>query len=671
MMKNGIKNMLALLCLASIGEAQPVPGALDGTMSSTQQRALYATQPLVRNPVVPEAPIPPVPTIVVPAGEKWVIGEVEVVGDLAFNEKERIQFDLEDQLMGSSTVQANADVRNMITKFKTDLVAVMEKQGQKPDPKKLAQATRVIRREMNTLLAAPDPRTSAQVKDALTRVATSLVDKGYFLSHISMPATAYDPEVKTLRVSVDAGHIGEVTIVFVDGQTNGVAAVSSNGTWFSQAQIAKKFKNTQAGTMFNYAGLYEDLYGLNSSSDLKADVQLNVRKAKEGEAYPESRYADIDVRVKESFPLHAALSIDNYAIDALRNWEVLGTLQYNNLTKADDVLAFSPQMTLRDQSMLSLAGSYVRPHDLWKGGSHALFAGYSKVDTDNIDPAFRHTLDFEGIGWFGGLQETFNLIETKSYTLALFGNLTVREVRQDYAVYNQSINGYKIGLVPVTVGVTYTDKLPGWLGGRNFASISEVFNVGTFGDDIQHTWTEADKYYTVSRMQLARLQPLSGEQRGNNPGAQWMTFWKVDAQYANDGNLVPVEQIALGGHNTVRGYRNKSYYGENGGYGTLELRTPMLNNYLGDWLGFEKRGDNPFDRLQFVGFVDYGLYNKRDARTDQSSWNSLLGSGLGLRAGLTQYSQLCADFAVPLFHPDENADGERSWEFYLSLQLQY
>jgi hemolysin activation/secretion protein len=87
--------------------------------------------------------------------------------------------------------------------------------------------------------------------------------------------------------------------------------------------------------------------------------------------------------------------------------------------------------------------------------------------------------------------------------------------------------------------------------------------------------------------------------------------------------LVALEQFAVGGRYTVRGYRQNQLVRDNGVVGSLELRIPLYERL------------DPRVRIDLAPFVDVG-----------TSWNTgrstigdrtLLGIGIGLRGSLTRY----------------------------------
>lgn len=262
--------------------AQEVLGPMGGVGGEARRIEQQALTP-VRPPDSKKKQKSAVPTpkisagTIANAGEGWIVATVSLSGDLAFAEKMGVQQTLEGMLVGETA------------------------------------------------------RNREEVQEALRKVFSSFIDEGYYLARVSLPRDPYDAKTKTMKVTVEQGLMGNIRINF--------ASDREDGRWYSREQIARRFKELKPGDTFNYKQLYDSLYEVNSHPDLTLDTKISVRKPLEGEGADRHvvRYADIDLTVKERFPLHAVLDINNHGIEAIDEWQSSLTLQYLNLTKADDV----------------------------------------------------------------------------------------------------------------------------------------------------------------------------------------------------------------------------------------------------------------------------------------------------------------------------------------------
>jgi hemolysin activation/secretion protein len=101
-------------------------------------------------------------------------------------------------------------------------------------------------------------------------------------------------------------------------------------------------------------------------------------------------------------------------------------------------------------------------------------------------------------------------------------------------------------------------------------------------------------------------------------GLQGLT--RLDVQLTN-APLLPLEQIAVGGRYTVRGYRENQLVCDNGAIGSVEARVPVVRNV--SWA----------DVVELASFVDVGTaWNTKLPTPDPRTLYSI---GLGVRWALT------------------------------------
>lgn len=501
-------------------------------------------------------------------------------------------------------------------------------------------------------------KTAGDVSKAIAKVRQDLMKEGYYLLRISLAReNAYDAATKTLSVLVDKGSFGKLTVKF-EGE--------DEGTWFGSRQIYRRFKDIEEGQSFDYTRLRSALFDANSHPDLTIDTSIAVRKPIEGEGNDKriARYADLNLDVHESCPFHAVWEVNNYGMEEINEWQTSLTAQYLNLTKHDDVLTISPGMSFGAE-MFSLAASYMLPHEWWLGGNTTLYGGWSYLDVDDIVSQ----LDLEGTGYFVGLQHSENLYNTDRHQLAVSVGVLWRYIQDQYTALGYELNERGASILPLSLALSYTGKKADFLGGRNFATIQGVYNVMTAGDPLDELWTGSEENYWIARWQLARLQPLFGwfDQKTEQDLHQWMLFLKLEGQYTSD-TLIPVEKLALGGYNCLRGYRTRGYLGDYGIYGTVELRTPILVDAVSSIFG-DRTDKTPIDRLQFLGFCDYGIANYNDLPSGYDDNEFLCSFGIGARMAVTKYSQLRCDLAFPIV--DGNNPDDNDCEFYLGVQCQF
>ena len=294
-----------------------------------------------------------------------------------------------------------------------------------------------------------------------------------------------------------------------------------------------------------------------------------------------------------------------------------------------------------------------------------MYGGYSSLDVDGIVPR----LNLEGSGYFFGIQHSENIYDTDRHLWAVSVGWLWRNIEDQYTAMGYELNERSTAIMPLSLALSYTGKKADALGGRNFATVQGLYNFMNSGDSLDELWTGAEENYWLIRWQLARLQPLFGvyDQEVAQNLHQWMLFLKLEGQYATD-TLIPVEKLALGGYNCMRGYRTRGYMGDYGTYGTVEIRTPILVDPFSA-LFSDRTDKKPIDRLQFLGFLDYGYTAFNDLPSSFDDSEFLYSAGMGARFSLTKYLQFRCDVAFPLRDTDWAEDD--SMELYVSVQAQF
>ena len=102
----------------------------------------------------------------------------------------------------------------------------------------------------------------------------------------------------------------------------------------------------------------------------------------------------------------------------------------------------------------------------------------------------------------------------------------------------------------------------------------------------------------------------------------WETVFRTDLQLSSRP-LFSLEQFPVGGHQSVRGYRENELVRDNGFASSLELRIPLWSNAAGT------------SSLQLAPFVDLG--RSWNTQRGEPSPRTLASVGVGLRGALTRH----------------------------------
>jgi hemolysin activation/secretion protein len=154
-----------------------------------------------------------------------------------------------------------------------------------------------------------------------------------------------------------------------------------------------------------------------------------------------------------------------------------------------------------------------------------------------------------------------------------------------------------------------------------------------------------------------------------------VVFGRLDLQYSN-GSLIPSEQMAAGGMESVRGYPERDVSGDSGVIGSVEFRSPVFAGALSAFNSGARLGGSPIDdKIQVIGFVDGGHVQRNEQISEIKEHDfDLLSVGVGLRYSLTQYAQMRLDYGYPIEQTDTQAfknDVEGAGRLHFSLQAQF
>lgn len=519
--------------------------------------------------------------------------------------------------------------------------------------------------------------TDGKIDEVVRAAQKKLIDAGYYLASLWAPPADLTDGVLILQV--DKGRIGKQTFYAPAAGATGKVALADmlpyRGRYYTEAQLRRRLSALKEGQAFNYHTFYNAVTVINAQPDFTMDTDLKVRKVQTNGLT--QRYIDMDYSVvKERLPIHGALSVANSGTEATGDWRPTLTLQHLNLSKHDDVLSLNlGPISPNFSDLKSMGASYYRPNYWKNGGAFTLFGGYSDLDAKDVVEG----IDVSGKGWFVGLQQSYKLINSDRHLLTISLGLTYR-VMEDQLILTApgeadwELDSREVTIVPLSLAFAYSSKQADFLGGRNFLTSQTIAHQAEFlgassEDEMQTLRVNADGDYFIERLQVARIQPL-----GN-----WQLVAKADGQLAS-GPLVPAEQKAIGGMDSVRGFPERIAQGDDGVSGTLEIRAPLMSTFLGSpYKNKDERAEalemgDTFDRIQLVAFADAGTVKVKKALGPVDTY-TISGAGVGIRIALSEHFQFRLDWGVPLSGREdvETAEEEISsgGRYHLSMQGQF
>jgi len=471
-------------------------------------------------------------------------------------------------------------------------------------------------------------RTSADVEKARAALEKAYQDKGF----------------QTVQVQIPEQHVKR-GIVLLEVVENKVGRLRVKGSrYFALDKIKAQVPSLAEGKVPNFNDVTREVVSLNGWSDRRVTPTLRPGV--------EPGTVDIDLNVKDTFPLHGSVELNNrYSADTTQ-LRVNGSMSYNNLWQLGHSAGGSFQVSPQDLNQVQVYSGYY-------------IARFASIDwlslmvqgvKQNSNVSTLGSLAVAGRGEVIGARALLSLPPRKDFYQSA-------SVGMDYKHFEQEINVAPTGTgatataassttTPISyypISLSYTGT---WIGKKtppkdaggddkkqpvdeikyttdlNMSVNLHLRGMGSKSSQFDDNRFNADGNYIYFRGDLSHTQKLPWN---------FELFGKVQGQIA-DQPLVSSEQYGGGGLGTVRGYREAEVLGDNGGFGTVELRLPSL-------IGWWGRKDS---ELVLYGFAEGGVLTMRDPLPEQTSSYRLASVGFGGRMKLFDYLNGSVDLALPL-----------------------
>jgi hemolysin activation/secretion protein len=469
-----------------------------------------------------------------------------------------------------------------------------------------AQIAEVIAPYENRELSSEDLQALAQ---ALTRL---YVDRGYVTSGVILPDQTVTDGVVTYQV--------------IEGKVSDIAIEGNQWLW---PGYYRRRLRLGTGPPVNLNELQERLQLMLEDSRierLNASLRPGVRR---GEAV-------LDVRTEERLPFRLWLDVNNYQSPSVGAERGIVTLQHQSLTGNGDVLTLSYGRSDGLDPLLDFR--YALPVT---ARDTTISFGYRRNDFAVIEPPF-DVLDIESDSEIFTLGVRHPVYRTPATLVAL-------EIIGERLSHETTLLGEPFSLSPgavngesVVTALRFAQEFVHRTRNQVFAARSR-FSVGidALGSTIHGDSEIPDSRFFAWLGQLQWVRRLGFLQSIGLGDAQVVA--RADLQIADDP-LMTLEQVAIGGRYSVRGYRENTLLRDNAFLGSVEVRIPVVRNV--PWA----------DLLELAPFVDYGRgWNTRPPTGEPLDISS---AGVGLRWART--------FRVPIVwrpqlevywgHPFRNID---------------
>ncbi|MDD5260526.1 MAG: ShlB/FhaC/HecB family hemolysin secretion/activation protein [Methylacidiphilales bacterium] len=430
-------------------------------------------------------------------------------------------------------------------------------------------------------------RTADDVEKARAALEKSYQAKGYQVATVQIAQQQLPSRNGVVVLKVSEGEVERLRI---------------NGSrYFSLQEIREAAPSLKEGSVIDYNKLKQDVVALNQLPDRRVIPALR--------AGSRPGTMDVDLNVEDKMPLHGNIDLNNRNSPDTAELRLSGGLSYSNLWQLGHTVGASFQIAPEDVSQVNVVSAYYLapvPDVTWL----KLMLQGTRQDS-NVS-----TLGGAGVAGRGdivGPRAIFILPGKDSF----YHSLTLGV---DYKHYTQDLTiGGSVARTPLTYypmsglySATWTGK--GW---QTDASGGVTFNVRGLGSDpveFNNNRTGANGSFVYFKTDVSHTRDLPA-------GLQF--FGRVQGQAASVP-LVSSEQFNGGGVDTARGYIESETLGDDALFGTLELRSPSL----GEWLGKDVKD------WRFYVFSDAGVLEIKSPLLEQKSSFGLASAGVGSRIKL-------------------------------------
>ena len=438
--------------------------------------------------------------------------------------------------------------------------------------------------------------TSEDLEQLRLDLTTYYVDSGYVTSG------AYIPD----QITQD----GSIEFRIIEGRLDRVEVKGNR--WFRSRYVKDKFY-LAAGPPVNINILQRRIQLLEQHPGIE---RLNV-ELRPGLHLGQSH---LNVAVTENLPYKVALEFNNFQSPTVGAERGILTLSHQNVFGFGDALTASAGISEGVKEQMDF--SYSLPFNVH---DTTLSLEYGKDDFSVVEDPF-DPLDIES--------ETESLIVRLSHPVyrTLNDELTLAFTGQ--RIQNQTFaldGGFKFSPGASNVGKSVVSALrfsQEWIR-RTQDQVLAVNSRFTLGVDVfgatNNSSGVADSQFLawIGQFQWVRREARSGVQ----------VVLRSDVQLANDP-LLPVEQIVVGGRDTVRGYRQNQLVRDNVVITSVETRFPVIRNK--PWA----------DVVELIPFFDWGRGWNREVSTPEPKTIASMGIGFHWKMTLPFRYPVQPDFEV-------------------------
>jgi hemolysin activation/secretion protein len=466
------------------------------------------------------------------------------------------------------------------------------------------------------------PLDFAQLLQVTNRITQLYIKNKYINSGAYIPGDqSFDIQGGTIEIRVIEGRVEDIVVT-------GTQRLNPN---YVRSRIA-----LGAGKILNIDRLLESLQLLQLDPLIKAVNTELVSGQQPGTSI-------VQVKVTEAPNWQAGINIANNRTPSVGEIQAQVFATQNNLTGLGDGIGVTYG---KSEASNVFDINYTLPLNPRNG---TLRFQYSNSNSRVIESPFDR-LDINSTGQDFGLTYRQPIIQTPAQEFAMGVTLAQRETNTGYLF---SVVGERIGY-----------PTPG----ADANGLTRVTAARFFQD---YTAKDTQQVFALRSQLSLGLNALNATINNSAPDSKFLT-WRGQAQYVRalapnslflfkvesqlaDRPLLALEQLGIGGQDTVRGYRQDLLLGDNGVIASAEVRLPIFTPPESKQI------------FQIVPFLDFGYaWNQPNNPSSGPTPSTIGAAGLGLRYQGGDFSAKL-DYGIPFNLIDTNKRTGQEKGFYFSL----
>ena len=422
--------------------------------------------------------------------------------------------------------------------------------------------------------------------------------KGYTLAIAYVPQQ--DIKFGIVELAVLEGRIGDITV--------------SGNKHYSSSFIRGHFAQAMEENVARNNSLERGLLLLNEYPGLKTSAILEAGKS--------AGATDVHVTAHDKRPLHFMLDMNNYGFNNISRYRFGAGVEVGNVLVDGGTLTLNAIMGSHPNQLLFGMATYSMPIGV-QGTKLIVGGSKGKFDVG----AELAALKIRGRITTGDIAVTHPFIKSRFQNL--LGEFGFSAKHNTLTVLDNLIGDNDIRALKLGVNWDHLD-----LSGRWYASVYGFQGLGQFlggmaDNSPQSTRQGADNRFTKATLATGRIQSL---------GHGVLLVVKGSGQITT-GPVVVIEQMLLGGPDSVRGYQLGERFVDEGYTVSAETRIPFFPSLMPVAL----------KETQGAIFIDHGAGHLRNPSPGEQRSTSLTGTGVGLQTQLPWYSsRVRLDLGFPI-----------------------